>query len=141
MDIKEFAEAVTPIVVACIHSNTGLSANNASLTSLIADVSRAVVQSLEPVPVAPPAPELVPAVPIKKSVTDQFIVCLEDGEKFKSLKRHIKSKYDLTPEQYRAKWGLPADYPMVAPAYSQSRSELAKNMGLGLQRRKPAKAA
>ena len=73
----------------------------------------------------------VPAVPIKKSVTPDYIVCLEDGKKFKSLKRHLRTQYNMTPEQYREKWGLPADYPMVAPNYAKARSELAKEMGLG----------
>lgn len=72
-----------------------------------------------------------PAVPIKRSVTDAYIVCLEDGLKFKSLKRHLRSSYDMTPEQYRAKWGLPHDYPMVAPDYAEHRSRLAKAIGLG----------
>lgn len=72
-----------------------------------------------------------PAVPVKKSIQDDYIVCLEDGKKFKSLKRHIGTHYNLTPEEYRAKWGLPADYPMVAPAYAAARSALAKSMGLG----------
>jgi predicted transcriptional regulator len=81
------------------------------------------------------APALVPAVPVKKSVTPDFIICLEDGKKFKSLKRHLRTTYDLTPEQYRAKWGLPADYPMVAPNYAKARSDLAKSMGLGQQRK------
>ncbi|MBP1886437.1 MucR family transcriptional regulator [Sinorhizobium mexicanum] len=72
-----------------------------------------------------------PAVPIKKSVTADFIICLEDGEKFKSLKRHLMAKYGLTPEQYREKWGLPADYPMIAPSYAQHRSQLARASGLG----------
>lgn len=72
-----------------------------------------------------------PAVSIRKSVTDDFIVCLEDGRKFKSLKRHLQSAYGLTPEQYRTKWGLPRDYPMVAPAYASKRSELARKIGLG----------
>lgn len=72
-----------------------------------------------------------PAVPIKKSVTPDFIICLEDGKKFKSLKRHLRSSYSMTPEEYRAKWGLPPDYPMVAPNYAQRRSELAMTMGLG----------
>ena len=75
-----------------------------------------------------------PAVPIKKSLHDDYIICLEDGKKFKSLKRHLRSHYDLSPEQYREKWGLPADYPMVAPNYAQARSRLAREMGLG---RKP----
>ena len=68
---------------------------------------------------------------IKKSVTPDYIICLEDGKKFKSLKRHLKTHYDLSPEQYREKWGLPRDYPMVAPSYATMRSDLAKNMGLG----------
>jgi predicted transcriptional regulator len=80
--------------------------------------------------------ELTPAVPVKKSVTGDAIICLEDGKKFKSLKRHLRTTYDMTPEQYRAKWGLPADYPMVAPNYAKARSELARTMGLGQQRRK-----
>jgi predicted transcriptional regulator len=75
-------------------------------------------------------------VSIKKSIHPDYIVCLEDGKKFKSLKRHLRTKYDLSPEDYRAKWGLPADYPMVAPNYAAARSELAKSMGLGQQRRK-----
>jgi predicted transcriptional regulator len=85
-----------------------------------------------------PQVELTPAVPVKKSVTADAIVCLEDGKKFKSLKRHLRTTYDMTPEQYRAKWGLPVDYPMVAPNYAKARSELAKTMGLGQQRRKTA---
>lgn len=81
-----------------------------------------------------PAEPLTPAVPVKRSVTDHHLVCLEDGLKFKSLKRHLASRHGMTPEDYRARWGLPADYPMTAPAYSSARSALAKEMGLG---RKP----
>ncbi|TMJ34230.1 MAG: MucR family transcriptional regulator [Alphaproteobacteria bacterium] len=77
---------------------------------------------------------LKPAIPIKKSVTSDYIVCLEDGKKFKSLKRHLRTHYKLTPEQYREKWGLGSDYPMVAPTYAAARSRLAKQMGLGQQR-------
>jgi predicted transcriptional regulator len=77
-----------------------------------------------------------PAVPVKKSVGTDYIVCLEDGKKFKSLKRHLRSQYNMSPEDYREKWGLPADYPMVAPNYAQARSQLAKEMGLGQQRRR-----
>jgi predicted transcriptional regulator len=73
-------------------------------------------------------------VPIKKSVTPDFLICLEDGQKFKSLKRHLRTTYNLTPEEYRAKWGLPQDYPMVSPLYSEARSSLAKTMGLGQKR-------
>ena len=72
-----------------------------------------------------------PAVSIKNSITDEFLICLEDGKKFKSLKRHLRSKYGLSPEEYREKWGLPYDYPMVAPSYARKRSALAKEMGLG----------
>jgi predicted transcriptional regulator len=89
----------------------------------------------EPVPQA-----LQPAVPIKNSVKPDYIVCLEDGKKFKTLKRHLKTTFNMTPDQYRAKWGLRFDYPMVAPAYAAKRSELAKSMGLGNLRQK-AKAA
>jgi predicted transcriptional regulator len=78
--------------------------------------------------------ELRPAVPIKKSVTDDYIVCLEDGKKMKMLKRHLATSYNMTPEQYREKWGLPADYPMVAPTYSKKRQRLAKENGLGRNR-------
>ena len=82
---------------------------------------------------AEPAP-LVPSVPIKKSVTPDYIISLEDGKKFKSLKRHLRTKYDMSPDEYRAKWGLSKDYPMVAPNYASARSNLARQMGLG---RKP----
>lgn len=77
-----------------------------------------------------------PAVPIKKSITPEFIVCLEDGKKLKMLKRHLKSQYDMTPEEYRERWGLGADYPMVAPNYAEQRRELAKKIGLGRGRKK-----
>lgn len=80
-------------------------------------------------------PTQEPAVPIKRSITPDFIVCLEDGKKFKSLKRHLRTRYGMTPEEYRAKWGLAHDYPMVAPNYAKARSDLAKRMGLGTSRR------
>ena len=83
---------------------------------------------------ASPRPQ--PAVPIKKSVRPDFIVCLEDGKKLKMLKRHIKTRYNMTPEEYRERWGLPSDYPMVAPNYAKQRSELAKKIGLGTKRRR-----
>jgi predicted transcriptional regulator len=79
-----------------------------------------------------------PAVPIKKSIARDYLICLEDGKKFKSLKRHLKTHYNLSPAEYREKWGLPADYPMVAPAYAEARSQLAKQMGLGHRRRRSA---
>ena len=94
--------------------------------SVYGALSRASVQGVEPEKV-----ELKPAVAIKKSVTAEYIICLEDGQKFKSLKRHLKTHYDMSPEEYREKWGLPHDYPMVAPSYAAARSDLAKNMGLG----------
>jgi predicted transcriptional regulator len=78
-------------------------------------------------------------VPIKKSITADYIVCLEDGKKFKSLKRHLRTRYNLSPEQYREKWGLPRDYPMVAPNYAATRSRLAMQIGLGQKRRRRAK--
>ena len=81
-----------------------------------------------------------PAVPVKKSVTPDAIICLEDGRKLKSLKRHLRTKYNMSPEDYRAKWNLPKDYPMVAPNYAAARSELARAMGLGQGGRKPAAA-
>ncbi len=79
-----------------------------------------------------------PAVPVKKSVTPDYLICLEDGKKFKSLKRHLRTHYDLSPDEYRAKWNLPSDYPMVAPNYAEARSNLAKQMGLGQQRKRSA---
>lgn len=82
---------------------------------------------------------LKPAVSVKKSITPEHIVCLEDGKKFKSLKRHLRTQYNMTPEQYRDKWSLPSDYPMVAPNYAAARSQLAKQMGLGQQRRRRSK--
>jgi predicted transcriptional regulator len=94
--------------------------------SVYGALSRASVQDVEPEKV-----ELKPAVAIKKSVTPEYIICLEDGKQFKSLKRHLKTHYDLSPEDYREKWGLPRDYPMVAPSYAAARSDLARNMGLG----------
>ncbi len=81
-----------------------------------------------------PARNTKPAVPISKSIHDEYLICLEDGKKFKSLKRHLRSHYDLSPEEYRQKWGLPADYPMVTKNYAETRSKLAREMGLG---RKP----
>ena len=80
-------------------------------------------------------PAQEPAISVKKSITPEYIICLEDGKKFKSLKRHLRTRYAMTPEEYRAKWGLPHDYPMVAPNYAAARSDLAKRMGLGQRRR------
>ncbi|MDX8535313.1 MucR family transcriptional regulator [Mesorhizobium sp. VK25A] len=134
-----------------------IESNSDALIELTADVVSAYVSN-NPVPVSDlpglidqvhaalkgtigdpvPKPEdLKPAVPIKKSVTPDYIISLEDGKKFKSLKRHLSTHYGLTPDEYRAKWGLPADYPMVAPNYAAARSALAKTLGLG---RKPDRA-
>ena len=85
-------------------------------------------------PAEEPAEELKPAVPIKKSINPDYLICLEDGKQLKMLKRHLKTAYDMTPEEYRARWGLPADYPMVAPNYAAKRKELAKKIGLGRNR-------
>ena len=101
-----------------------------ALPGLIASVHAALKGLGQPEPVVETR-ELVPAVPVKKSVQQDFIICLEDGKKFKSLKRHLRTAYGMSPDEYRAKWGLPADYPMVAPSYAASRSELAKKIGLG----------
>lgn len=101
----------------------------ASLTAIVLEVRKALAVDIA-APAEPPAPVLTPAVPIRKSVTPDAIICLEDGKKFKSLKRHL-AKLGMTPDQYREKWSLPADYPMVAPNYSATRSQLAKDNGLG----------
>jgi predicted transcriptional regulator len=104
----------------------------AALNDVIADVSRALGRIGSDAAAAAAAPvELVPAVPIKKSVSADFIVCLEDGKKLKMLKRHLMSTYGMTPAEYRTKWNLPRDYPMVAPNYAATRSQLAKKIGLG----------
>jgi predicted transcriptional regulator len=110
----------------------------ASLPGLIQDVYRTLM-GLQTAPIdAPARPE--PAVPIAKSVTQDHIICLEDGKKLKMLKRHLKASFNLTPDQYRQRWGLPADYPMVAPRYAKQRSTMAKKIGLGTNpgRRRPA---
>jgi predicted transcriptional regulator len=101
-----------------------------ALPDLIRSVYAALA-SINTPEAAPAAEKQAPAVPIKKSITPDYLISLEDGNKYKSLKRHLRTKYDMSPEDYRAKWGLPKDYPMVAPAYAASRSALAKSMGLG----------
>jgi predicted transcriptional regulator len=106
-----------------------------SIPDVLTDIA-ATLALIEEGGVSAPVEPLVPAVPVKKSIQQDHIVCLEDGKKFKSLKRHLRTHYDLSPAEYRAKWGLPHDYPMVAPAYAAARSQLAKTMGLG-QRREP----
>lgn len=108
--------------------------NNTLPTAQLAEVINAVYNSLKSLEgqAAEPQPEpLKPAVAIRRSVTPDYLVCLEDGKKLKMLKRHLRSTYNMTPDEYRAKWGLPADYPMVAPNYAEQRSEFAKKIGLG----------
>ncbi|MGH7046769.1 MAG: MucR family transcriptional regulator [Stellaceae bacterium] len=108
--------------------------NNTLPTTQLAEVINAVYGSLKGLEgqVAEPPPEPVkPAVPIRKSVTPDYLICLEDGKKLKMLKRHLRSTYNLTPDEYRARWGLAPDYPMVAPNYAEQRSAFAKKIGLG----------
>jgi len=127
-----YIELAADIVSAYVSNN---SVPSGDLPSLINDVHLALVKvagNASEVPAEAPKP----AIPVKKSITPDYIVCLEDGKKFKSLKRHLRTQYNMTPEQYRERWGLPADYPMVAPNYAKARSQLAKQMGLGQQRRK-----
>ncbi|MEO0729714.1 MAG: MucR family transcriptional regulator [Pseudomonadota bacterium] len=123
--------ALTAQIVSAFVSNNAMPANE--LPSLIASVSDALRALDGDRPAAEPA-QLKPAVPVRRSVMADYIVCLEDGKKFKSLKRHLRTRYALTPEEYRERWGLPHDYPMVAPNYAKARSALAKKMGLGTRR-------
>ncbi|RWL74859.1 MAG: MucR family transcriptional regulator [Mesorhizobium sp.] len=119
---------LTADVVSAYVSNNPVPA--AELAALIGQIHASLRALTSGAPVEAPEPQK-PAVPVKKSVAPDYIVCLEDGKQFKSLKRHLMSQYGLTPDEYRAKWNLPADYPMVAPAYAATRSALAKKMGLG----------
>ena len=125
----EILEMTTQIVAAYV-------SNNALQAEDVPQLIRLVHSSLESVQVKEVSQEpLKPAVSVRKSIGEDYLICLEDGLKFKSLKRHLRTKYDMTPEEYREKWGLPADYPMVAPGYSKQRSMLAKQMGLGKSER------
>lgn len=135
--ITNFLDLTADVVAAFVGNN---SVPASELPNLIATVHGALLGLAKPAPVAVEE-AAKPAVAIKKSVTPDFIVCLEDGLKFKSLKRHLRTRYSMTPEEYRAKWGLPNDYPMVAPSYAAARSNLAKKMGLGQQRKKPVVVA
>ena len=126
------ANLTTDVVSSYVRNN---SVPRAELPNLINEVHTALLRvggGTVEVPVEAPKP----AIPVKKSVTPDYIVCLEDGKKFKSLKRHLRTQYNITPEQYREKWGLPADYPMVAPNYAKARSKLAKEMGLGQKQKR-----
>src|SRR3984893_12237950 len=123
----ELLRMTTEVVAAYVRNNT-LS------TGQLGDVIHAVYNSLRSLDgqvAEAPAEVLKPAVPIRKSITPEYLVCLEDGKKLKMLKRHLRSTYGMTPDEYRAKWGLPSDYPMVAPTYAEQRSAFAKKIGLG----------
>lgn len=129
---SEMLIELTADVVAAYVSNNPVPA--AELPNLIADVHAALGRvggGVEQAPVDKPKPAVNP----KRSIHDEYIICLEDGKKFKSLKRHLMTHYGLTPDQYREKWGLDANYPMVAPNYAEARSQLAKKMGLGRKRK------
>ncbi len=136
-DTSNLSELTAEIVSAYVSNNT---VRAEDLPKLIGEVYSALEQA--PNGKAEPAPEpQQPAVPIRKSVTPDYIISLENGQKFKSLKRHLMNSYGMTPDEYRAKWGLPRDYPMVAPNYAKSRSELAKTMGLGRKASGPEEQA
>ena len=129
---RSFIDLTASIVSAYVSNNPTPAAD---IPALIAQVHAALLR----VSTGRTEPQLEPArpaVPVKKSVTAEYLICLEDGKRFKSLKRHLRSRYNMTPEQYRDKWGLPPEYPMVAPNYAVARSQLARKMGLGQQRRK-----
>jgi predicted transcriptional regulator len=131
LEKNELVELTAEIVSAYVSNNTVVAAELPGVIHNVFDaLSRASAASGQPT-----REELKPAVPIKRSVSPDYIICLEDGKKFKSLKRHLRTHYDLSPEEYREKWGLPHDYPMVAPNYAAARSDLAKRMGLGQRRR------
>lgn len=123
---------LTAEIVAAFVSNNSVAAND--LPNLISQVHAALGGTM--VPVEEVLEKQKPAVTVRRSIQNDHLVCLEDGQKFKSLKRHLMSHHGLTPDQYREKWDLPADYPMVAPAYAEARSRLAKEMGLGQKRGK-----
>jgi len=132
-NINELLEFTTEIVAAHAGNNT---VTQEDLPKLIQDVYK-TLSSLGAAPAATERPK--PAVAIKKSVFPDFIVCLEDGKKLKMLKRHLKTAYNMSPEEYRERWGLPSDYPMVAPNYAKHRSNLAKKIGLGTKPRRRSK--
>ncbi len=129
---SSYIELTAQIVSAYVGNNSVPSGDIANLISQV----HAALRRVSGGQAAAPAEPAKPAVPVKRSINSEYIVCLEDGKKFKSLKRHLRTQYNITPEQYREKWGLSADYPMVAPAYAAARSQLAKQMGLGQQRRR-----
>ena len=131
-DTVNYIELAAEIVSAYVSNN---SVPASDLSTLLGDVHAAIVRVSTGTAVV--VPEVAkPAIAPKKSITNDYLICLEDGRKFKSLKRHLRTQYNLSPEEYREKWGLASDYPMVAPAYAKARSALAKQMGLGQQRRR-----
>jgi predicted transcriptional regulator len=129
---SSYIELTANIVSAYVSNH---SVPSADIPALIGQV-HAALKRVSGSQATAPAEPLKPAVPVKRSIAPDYIVCLEDGLKFKSLKRHLRTRYNMTPDQYRDKWSLPADYPMVAPNYAAARSQLAKQMGLGQQRRR-----
>ncbi len=135
-DKTEIIEMTAEIVAAYVENNN---ISTSDLPALIQSVHRALTSVAAGAEAVEPAPK-EPAVPVRRSITQDYLICLEDGRKFKSLKRHLRTKYNMSPEDYRAKWGLPKDYPMVAPSYAKARSDLAKQMGLGQGGRQAAKA-
>jgi len=139
MDIDKHGDdfiGLTASIVSAYVSNNPVPAGD--LPALISHVHSALLNVSEGRAMVAAEPSK-PAISVKRSVTDDYLVCLEDGKRFKSLKRHLRTRYNMSPEQYREKWGLPPDYPMVAPNYAQARSRLAKQMGLGQQRRRRSK--
>ena len=135
METAEVLELTTEIVASYVSNNT---VSTGDLPSVIQEVYKTLT-GLGTQTQQPERPK--PAVPVKKSVTPDYIICLEDGKELKMLKRHLKTAYNMSPEEYRERWGLPADYPMVAPNYAKHRSSLAKKIGLGTKPRKaPARA-
>ena len=128
MESKTDLVDLTAEIVAAYVSNNAVVGTD--LPGLISEVHKALNAAVKGA-AEPETPPLKPAVSIRKSITPDYLICLEDGKKFKSLKRHLRTHYNLTPEEYREKWGLPRDYPMVAPNYAAARSSLAKKMGLG----------
>jgi len=134
-DKAEIIELTAEIVASYVENNALATGD---VPALIQSVHRALTSIASGVEAVEAAPK-EPAVPVRRSITPDYLVCLEDGRKFKSLKRHLRTKYNLSPEDYRTKWGLAKDYPMVAPNYAKARSDLAKQMGLGQGGRQAAK--
>jgi predicted transcriptional regulator len=134
MDNKSKLVELTAQVVAAYVGKNAVA--QGELSKLIGEVYRSLDHAMGGGGTKDEQAEARPAVKVNKSITAEYLICLEDGKKFKSLKRHLRSHYNLSPEQYREKWNLPADYPMVAPNYAQTRSSLAKRMGLGQRSRR-----